>query len=110
MLAQLCLDGLARTSHRCHLAEETAAMKKIDCRLLSGIPPGSLERMSQNGCMRSRAIGVLARRDRNIRPQYHSIPATDKCLSSAIKRLAGAAHVDGSAVERAPFNVFLRLT
>jgi len=68
-------------------------MKKIGRRLSSGIPPGGLERMSQNGCKRSRAIGVWARRDRNIRPQYHSIPATDKCLSGATKRLAGAAHV-----------------
>ena len=64
--------------------------------------------MSQNGCMRSRATVGCAHFGRNILPQIRTIAAINKCLSGVIKKFAGTADVDGGAVERAPFTVFLQ--
>jgi hypothetical protein len=64
--------------------------------------------MSQNGCMRSRATAGRVDLDRNIRRQYPSIPAIDKCLSGLTKRVPGAVGVYGVAVGRTPFTVFLQ--
>ena len=52
---KLAATGLAQISHRCCLAEEIAAEKKIGRQLCHGALTGGRERMSQNGCMRSRA-------------------------------------------------------
>ena len=53
---KLAATGLAQMPHRCFLAEEIAAEKKIGRQLCHGTLTGEPERMSQNGCMRSRAI------------------------------------------------------
>ena len=52
---KLAVTELAQIPHRRCLAEEIAAEKKIGRQLCYGALTGGRKRMSQNGCMRSRA-------------------------------------------------------
>ena len=54
MLVALCLAGLVQVSLRCCIVRETAAVKEIGLQICSETLPEGRERMSQNGCMRSR--------------------------------------------------------
>ena len=54
MFVPLYLAGLVQISPRCCIVKETAAVKEIGPQICYETLPEGRERMSQNGCMRSR--------------------------------------------------------